>query len=291
MVLTMFSQLPSLNNLKAFAAAAHFNSFKVAAEALNVTPTAISHQIKHLEQFLNVLLFERQVRQVVLTAEGEKLAATTERMFSELSNTLTELTKPATQITVSCCTSFATLWLAPKLADFLQRYPDIDVQILASDSLQDFSAAAQLDIALRYGKGVNEGEILLATETQSCYQLSTNSQPSGRLFVTHWRESSALGNLPWQQYVGGLGFTIKSFEQEQYTLQAALAGQGMALISNVLAESVVKQGWLAKQDHMPEFAGYNYCLRLNPKREHNHRVRAFAHWLQQEFATLNAHTE
>lgn len=333
----MFSQLPSLNNLKAFAAAAHFRSFKQAAAALHVTPTAISHQIKQLEQFLNVQLFERQVRQVVLTAQGQKLAATTERIFSELSSTLTELSKPATQVTLSCCTSFATLWLAPRLADFQQRFPDIDVQILASDSLLDFRDVAQLDLALRYGSAKptvatsatqkqshaqqavetqamserastdtsteasievstqsspkpEQPEILLTHETISCYQATNRRAQAGdqQLFVTQWRDSSALANLPWQQHVDGLGFTIRSFEQEQYTLQAALAGQGVALLSNVLADAVVQQGWLNKVDALPAFTGYSYWLRVNPQSAHRYRVQALVHWLTAEFAALSA---
>jgi len=345
----MFAQLPSLNNLKAFAAAAHFRSFKQAAAALHVTPTAISHQIKQLEQFLNVQLFERQVRQVVLTAQGQKLAATTERIFSDLSSTLTELSKPATQVTLSCCTSFATLWLAPRLADFQQRHPDIDVQILASDSLLDFRDVAQLDLALRYGSakrtvatsatqkqsraqpvvkiqsmsdrastdastdtsteasteasieastqlGTNkpeqpdQQEILLTHETINCYRATNRSAQAchQQLFVTQWRDSSALANLPWQQHIDGLGFTVRSFEQEQYTLQAALAGQGVALLSNVLAEAVVQQGWLNKVDALPAFTGYGYWLRVNPQSAHRYRVQALAHWLTAEFAALSA---
>lgn len=325
----MFAQLPSLNNLKAFAAAAHFRSFKQAAAALHVTPTAISHQIKQLEQFLNVQLFERQVRQVVLTAQGQKLAATTERIFSELSSTLTELSKPATQVTLSCCTSFATLWLAPRLADFQQRFPDIDVQILASDSLLDFRDVAQLDLALRYGSAKrthatnatqkhnraqqaveiqgmsnqasteantqpapkpDQPEILLTHETISCYQATNRSAQAcnKQLFVTRWRDNSALANLPWQPHVDGLGFTIRSFEQEQYTLQAALAGQGVALLSNVLADAVVQQGWLNKVDALPAFTGYSYWLRVNPQSAHRYRVQALVHWLTAEFAALSA---
>ena len=80
----MYANLPSLNSLKTFDAAARLNSFKKAAEELHVTPTAISHQIKALEQALETLLFERKVRAVSLTKEGELLFRTTSNIFQQL---------------------------------------------------------------------------------------------------------------------------------------------------------------------------------------------------------------
>ncbi|TMP40195.1 LysR family transcriptional regulator [Pseudoalteromonas citrea] len=281
-----FRQLPSLNNLKAFAAAAQYGSFKQAAEALNVTPTAISHQIKNLEDHLGVTLFERKVRAITLTEEGEKLAKTALSIFAQLHSTLSELTTPNNLVRVSCCTSFATLWLAPRLPEFYQQHPNIQIEICANDQLIDITQTRQIDVAIRYGNRpcAESDEIYLATEYLQVYcaanAVNTHSQTNQTLFVTQWQETPGLANIPWQAHFNKNDFKITSFTQEHYVLQATLAGQGIGLLSNILSSTTVQQHWLLPMENLPKVTGYSYSLRLSRHAKNNHAARYFSEWMK-----------
>jgi len=282
----MLGQLPPLNAIKTFAIAAQYLSFKQAAKVLNVTPTAISHQIKSLEALLNVTLFERRVRSIELTPEGEKLAETALSILNQLHLCLEDIKAPSNRVTISCCTSFASLWLAPRLTEFNERYPDVEVEICASNTLVELEHDRRIDIAIRYGLESSDPlEQLLAQEQLACYarqdyldQLKGNPN----LFVTEW-EDDFLANIAWRPYFEDLTYTARSFNQEQFALQAALAGQGYALISDVLVESTCQQGWLVEDKGMPQLSGYHYSYRLSPYTGDNHKVRIFAQWLEEQF--------
>lgn len=282
----MLGQLPPLNAIKTFAIAAQYLSFKQAAKVLNVTPTAVSHQIRSLETQLNVTLFERKVRSIELTPQGEALAETSLSVLNQLHLCIEEIKTPTNRVTISCCTSFASLWLAPRLTDFNLRYPDIEIEICASNTLVELEHDRRIDIAIRYGlESDDPQEKLLAQEQLSCYarqdfldQITDNPN----LFVTEW-EDDFLANIEWRPYFDDLTYTARSFNQEQFALQAALAGQGYALISDVLAESTCQQGWLVEDKGMPRLTGYTYSYRLSPYTEDAHQVRIFAKWLEEQF--------
>ncbi|KAF7765066.1 hypothetical protein PCIT_b1204 [Pseudoalteromonas citrea] len=283
-----FGQLPSLNNLKAFAAAAKYKSFKLAAEALNVTPTAISHQIKSLEAHLGVTLFERKIRAITLTEEGEKLATTALNIFAQLHTTICELATPNNLIRVSCCTSFATLWLAPRLPEFYQKHPNIQIEICANDQLIDITHTRQIDVAIRYGNrsSAKNDEVYLATEYLQAYcaanAVNNRSQTKPTLFVTQWQETPGLANLQWQAHFDKNDFKITSFTQEHYVLQATLAGQGIGLLSNIFSSTTVHQNWLLPMENLPKVAGYSYSLRLSRHAHNNHAARYFSEWMKNE---------
>lgn len=284
----MLTNLPSLNALKAFTAAAQFKSFKKAGALLNVSPTAISHQIRALESSLKVTLFDRHVRAVTLTAEGIKLEATTSAIFKQLSNTIEEISSPVDKVRISCCTSFAALWLAPKLAELSQQLGKVEIEICASDSLIDLSTERHIDIALRYGdrktQQDSEQDVFLTSETLHCYGTKNLTADKNTLFVTQWENNSLLKNLDWKTPIGkhklAKLLSVKTYDQEQYVIQAALAGQGIALVSDILSVTSVQQGWLHKRNDLPSFKGYDYWLRVSPYSQHKHQVRLVSEWLK-----------
>ncbi|WP_104400817.1 LysR family transcriptional regulator [Vibrio penaeicida] len=283
------ANIPSLNHLRAFSLAAQYGSFKHAASVLNVTPTAISHQIRSLEAQLNVTLFERKVRAVTLTEEGKKLAQTTQNVFTQLEDTISDIQAPINRVTISCCTSFAALWLAPKLPELHAKRSDLEVEICASDRLVDFSNERRIDIAVRYGlpETMEEGEVLLGAERLGCY-VPANPDDQRKnipktLFVTEWEDESYIPNVPWQKHFANSGLATQKFNQEQYVLQAALAGQGVALVSDVLSEVARKQKWLKQRSDLPSFEGYSYYLRVSPFSKDKHVVRYCVDWLQKQF--------
>ena len=143
--------LPPLTTLTAFEAAARHKSFKLAAAELNVTPGAVSHQIKALESDLDIQLFARQHRSVELTKQGAELFAVLEQCFGKLSATLARLRKTGADesVTVSATTAVSLLWLTPKLAKFGREFGNISVNQFVSDDPQ--SPGPYADLAIRYG--------------------------------------------------------------------------------------------------------------------------------------------
>ncbi len=150
----MASRIPSLNGLKAFESAARHMSFTQAAAELNVTQTAISHQIRRLEEELGVRLFLRLKDGLALTREGQAYFPGVRSAFHELrycTETLLE-SRNNSVLTISTLVSFASKWLLPRLASFQQAFPHIDVRVTASTERVDFRKGG-VDAAIRYGVG------------------------------------------------------------------------------------------------------------------------------------------
>src|SRR5215510_4660728 len=150
----MSARLPSLNGLRAFEAAARHLSFTQAASELNVTQTAISHQIKRLEQELGVRLFIRQNRALTLTAEASEYLPGVRAAFNDLRLATDRLLRREDDhvLTVSTLASLAAKWLLPRLSAFQEAHPGIDVRITTSTNLVDFQRD-NVDAAIRYGRG------------------------------------------------------------------------------------------------------------------------------------------
>jgi LysR family glycine cleavage system transcriptional activator len=154
----MTARLPSLNGLRAFEAAARHLSFTQAAAELNVTQTAISHQIKRLEQELGVRLFVRQNRALALTPKAAEYLPGVRAAFNDLKFATDRLLRREDDhvLTVSTLASLAAKWLLPRLSTFQEAHPGIDVRITTSTSLVDFQRD-NVDAAIRYGRGQWQG--------------------------------------------------------------------------------------------------------------------------------------
>lgn len=147
--------LPPLTTLSVFEAAARHLSFKNAAAELNVTPAAVSHQIKTLEDHLGAPLFLRRHRGVDLTEEGSRLFATLAESFVRLSHTLREIRQRSedARVTIGTTSAVASLWTTKILADFWREHPGVTVDQLVSDT--SFGDAGELDMFIRYGPEAN----------------------------------------------------------------------------------------------------------------------------------------
>jgi LysR family transcriptional regulator, glycine cleavage system transcriptional activator len=161
-------RLPPLNALRAFEAAARLTSFQAAAAELNVTPAAVSHQIKALEAHLGVPLFKRLNREVRLTDAGRACLPGLRDGFDRIAEAVDSI-RPGRGggiLTVTAAPSIAGKWLLPRIDGFRTRHPAIDVRIDAAIHTVDFSRA-DVDVALRYGAGHYPGlytELLMRTE-------------------------------------------------------------------------------------------------------------------------------
>src|SRR5690554_6762265 len=146
-------RLPPLNALKMFEASARNLSFSGASEELFVTPSAVSHQVKTLENFLGVELFYRSNRKVTLTPQGEQYLTSVKHAFDEIEMATQRLsvTQGASVVQISVAPNFLIRWLMPRMSRFRALFPDVELQINASMGLLDFNRTST-DMAVYYGK-------------------------------------------------------------------------------------------------------------------------------------------
>lgn len=299
----MSRNLPPLNALRAFEAAARHLSFAKAAEELHVTPSAISHQIKSLEAYLGLPLFRRMNKAILLTDEGQTLLPGLRAGFQQLAEAVARARACNLRqvLTISAAPSFASKWLVPRLDKFRRQHPDIDVRIDASIELVDY-AQADVDVGIRYGTGHYPdlySECLLSDEiVPVCSPVLLEGehplrQPADLRYHTllHIDESTINSGWPdWPMWCRSAGIDdIDSqrgsrFSQTSLALQAAVQGHGVALLSFVLVADDLAEGRLVKlfaASFPVEFCYYFVCLHTSLT---NPKVAAFQRWLQQETA-------
>ncbi len=260
----------SLDFLRAFEAVSRRLSFSGAAEELHLTQSAISRQIKGLEEDLGTPLFNRGTRKVELTAAGLTLQRSVLPLLERLDRTVREIRSRGArrQVAVTTFASFATLWLLPRLADFQQQHPDIDIRISALDRLVE-PDDPDIDLMLRYGPPSVAppqatrlfGEMLTPLASprlleQAAAGLAPRlAQPADLAQHTLIEEDSSqpsAASLSWQRWLDeqGLGgLQPRSWMYLNYThqqVQAALAGQGVALARMALVHELLVRGELVE---------------------------------------------
>lgn len=288
-------RLPPLSSLRAFEAAARHGSFKQAASELAVTPTAISHQIRFLEEYTGLTLFERQVRKVVLTEAGAQLYPVLRDGFNAFEATLAQVTRGAarSEVTISATSAFTATWLAPRVARFSARHPGIDLVLHASDALADVAGDA-VDIAIRYGRGPYPGADAEAMFSDRFAPVASPAMGPLRLvdlarsplIEFRWLHPDPL-NPTWELWHAKAGLPFERgpgqlrFSDEGHAIQAALAGQGIALLSLSLVADDLAAGRLV-QPFGPELAGHTYHLVTSAGRATQAHVKAALDWLRAE---------
>jgi len=267
----MSRRLPPLSALRAFEAAARHGSFKNAAVELAVTPTAVSHQVRSLEDHVALRLFERRTRQVVLTDAGAQLYPVLRDGFDAFADAIARLTRPGAreQVTISATVAFTTRWLIPRVARFRERHPDIDLQLRASDDVVEIDTGG-VDIAIRYGEGPYPGQTVtplfadsFAPAFNPLLRIAGPEDLAARPLIDfEWRRRHA-GNPTWSRWFEAAGLDAPQtpaalrFSEESHAIQAAVAGQGVALISLALVEEELAAGQLV-QPFGPRLAGYRH---------------------------------
>ena len=288
-------RLPPLSALRAFEAAARHGSFKLAASELAVTPTAVSHQIRFLEDYTGLRLFERQVRKVVLTDAGAVLYPVLRDGFNAFETVFQALAanQVRRQVTISATNAFMARWLAPRVAAFRRLHPDIDLELHASDQAVDLGAE-QADLAIRYGRGPYPG---MVSEPLFADRFAPVASPA--LGVTGpadlaafplidfkwsrhhplnptWKNWFAAAGLPWLSPRGQLRFS-----DEGHAIQAAIAGQGIALLSLDLLADELAAGRLV-QPFGPSIPGHTYHLVRSAGHAPAPHMEAALDWLRSE---------
>lgn len=285
--------MPSLISLRAFEAAARLGSFKGAAEELSVTPTAVSHHIRGLEQALEVQLFVRQTRAVCLTDTGRRLSGRLAPAFTEIADALSEVHATEHDLTVTTTPAFAALWLAPRMEVFQAAHPDIRLRLDTGTAPVNLARDRRVDVAIRYG--VVDGPLVARAFPQERIGLygapDLVSALDGRLdgatiLSTVW-EQPGLPPISPATWIASAAADdrpkLRYFEQEHHVVQCAIAGQGLALLSDVLVGDLAARGLLTAFRPDIQAPGLSYSVLCLPERIRLRKIASFIRWLEAAF--------
>lgn len=293
-------KLPPLAALRAFEAAARHLSFQKAAGELAVTPTAISHQIRLLEEVLGLALFTRLVRGVALTEAGERLYPTLRDGFDAFDRALADLAPGPRRaaVTLTATIQFTARRLLPALGSFRERFPDFDLRLHSSNEPVDL-AAGLADVAVRYGRGPFDGLVGRPLFSERfgllCSPKLGLSGPEdlarATLLHVEWRQPANASDWPrWARLAGMEGLAVDEgprFSSDDHAVQAAVAGHGVMIGSLILARPEIDAGLLV-HPFGPVIEGESYHMLATPANMACADVRAVCAWLVESVAGFAA---
>jgi LysR family transcriptional regulator, glycine cleavage system transcriptional activator len=290
----MTKRLPPLNALRAFEAAARLGSFSSAAESLHVTHGAISRQVRNLEQWLGVAVFERAGRRVRLTTEGRDYLHAIQSAFDAIATATQRLSEVRTRrrIAIDALPTFTMRWLLPRLARF-PLHSEVELRIVTSD--RPLSGAADgFDVAIRRGPedwpGCVAQEFLVEHDIPVCSPVLLKRVPlkDVRDLARHTLLYSDTRPNAWERWLTAAGapdLKIKSRQQFDHfylTLQAAADGLGVALGPRPIIDEEISAGRLAAPLAGPAVRSRAYWWVMPNSRAGDPVLRAFCDWLAKE---------
>jgi LysR family glycine cleavage system transcriptional activator len=290
----MTQRLPPLSALRAFASAGRHLSFQRAAAELAVTPTAISHQIRRLEEDLGVPLFRRMTRKLQLTDAGQRLLPEVAGAFERLASAVDRLKASGDGglLTISAIKTFSFRWLAPRLTSFLARHPRYEVRLETSGRLVDF-VREEIDLGIRHGLGIWPGltsHVLFEdyfTPLVSPALLEKGPplrRPADVLRYTLLREVEPANN-DWDHWFAAAGVRQAhvgrgpSFDSSQLAVQAALSGLGIALVCPDFFVDEINAGRLVQPFPIIAKNGRSFFLVYPEEHGDRPKIVAFRDWL------------
>jgi LysR family glycine cleavage system transcriptional activator len=300
--------IPPLNALRAFEASARHLSLTKAAAELNVSPGAISHQLRGLEKLLRVTLFERGVRSIALTPAGKMIYPGLQRGFAHISEAMAKLKEPDSHqqvVVVSTSPGLTSKWLAPRLYRFANAHPEIDVRISSSHQNANF-ATDGVHVAIRNMPINTRGDTSLVAEKLVEVKLVPVCSP--RLVTVIRPTPAALAKMPlihddalvgraavpnWADWFRAAGLADVDvgrglrFNSSDHALEAASEGGGILLAHDLMAYDDVRTGRLVIPFPLALPSERAFYL-VRPKRESRRKsVEAFGRWIADEIAKLD----
>lgn len=295
------SKLPPLIELRAFDAAARHLSFKKAAAELGVTPTAISHQIRLLEQYCGRVLFRRRPRPLSLTEAGTRLFPVVRDGLEAFAMAIAAVKREADKqpLRVTTTNAFASRWLVSRLPRWRKVCPDAPLDVIGTDSVLDLHAG-DADVAIRYARtsptdGLAE-EFLSDTFWPVCNPqvlasgLKRAADLRGQVLVhCYWSPSDVLAPT-WQRWLSVARRRWRnvpelkemehlSFREELHAIEAVIAGQGIGIFSDVLVAPELAAGALVKLFNV-SLPGYRFYVVRAPGHPREKTIQVFSTWLQ-----------
>jgi LysR family glycine cleavage system transcriptional activator len=296
---------PSISAVRGFEAAARLGNFTRAAEELNITQSAVSHSVRELELRLGHALFVRDARQLSLTEAGRRYLPFAAEALARLragDQAVTDPARRARVLTVSVSPSFAAKWLAPRLGSFSRANPDLDLRISATPQHIDFSDG-EIDVAVRHGDG--------DWPHLSCTRLCEETMfPVCSPALMRGRKPHTLADLPglalihhrnvdaWRAWLNAFGVTAParalhgpSFSEMNLAIDAAIAGQGIALARSALADRDLREGRLARPVSEERPAPFAYWIVCPKASSDLPKIARFRDWLLTEAAPTSGVSE
>jgi DNA-binding transcriptional LysR family regulator len=289
-----YYELPSLTSLAAFEASARHLSFKRAAHELNVTPGAVSRQIKALEEDIGLPLFQRIHRGVVLTADGTKLYTVLAQGFSQIAQSYQDIRNKERRaaVTIGTTTAFASLWLMPRLGEFWRTHRDITLNHMIADRAHDLRLA-EVDLRVRYGKGAWPDERAVKLFDDRIY-------PVCGLEFARAHPNVGLENIvelpllimdgvdpewtDWIEWFQRLGQNVSTLDTRRFNnyfiaLQAAQDNQGVVLGWDSLVRPLIDAGKLARLSNLEITAPGAFYVTSNANRNLSTQAQLLLEWL------------
>ncbi len=292
-------RLPNLARLRVFEAAARLESFTLAADELHLTQSAVSHQIRDLEDYFGRKLFVRRNRRVEPTAQGRRLLQGLSRVFDALEAACAEVALPDHDqiLALHCAPSFAVKVLGPLLPQFMKAHPHITIRLTTGADPMDLNLAREVDIAISYGSAREvPGVLVQALGDEDIVPLISptllsDGQDALDALLNLPLIDSPLSQVGWSDWFERNGLTLPqrprpSFDRAALVISAAADGMGIALESARLAERELRRGELVVLGDgrfEPVRLPMHYLSVRTPEIK-TERVRVFSDWLQARLA-------
>jgi LysR family glycine cleavage system transcriptional activator len=285
--------LPPLEAFRFFEAAARHLNFTRAAEEMHVTHGAVSQRVKRLEEQLGTALFRRIGRRMQLTEEGSRLLERVRIAINEIAKGI-EAIRPDDRnriLTISTVACFAAYWLLPRLAEFNELHPDIQVNIRATRTLTDFTRDG-VDMAVRFGPGTWPGLSSIKLYDEQLVPVSSPAFRGGLLPRTP-RDLLKVpllhsDRLPWSIWFEAVGLSYPDtgqgprYSDENLLVPAAIAGLGVALARASLVEADLESGRLVRLFSQTVRTSYSYFIVYPPGSEKIVKIQVFQEWLLEQ---------
>lgn len=299
-------RLPSLNAVRAFEAAARLGSLKLAAHELSVTPSAISHQVRSLEEYFGTPLFHREGRRVRLTANAADFLRSMTQALDQISAASQRMTRrpQGSLLNIVVAPTFANGWLVPRMSLFQAEHPELEIRMSTATRMTDF-AGTDLDLAIAYSPGEIPAEVSAVwLMAEHCVPVCSPDYAREYGPLEHAQDiarCTLLHALPrmgqWRNWlkVAGIedvdGERGPKFQSTPLALEAAESGLGVAIANREFVEERVRRGRLVTplRVEVPSESGYYL---LCPRRyEDEPKVVAFRDWLLATMAESEAPAE
>jgi LysR family transcriptional regulator, glycine cleavage system transcriptional activator len=297
-------KLPPLSELRAFDAAARHLSFKKAADELGVTPTAITHQMKLLEQYCGQPLFRRRPRPIALTDAGSRLFSVVRDGLDSFSDALASVRESIDRrpLKVSTTNAFAGRWLVPRLPDWRRAHPGLALEVVGTDDVLDLWSD-EADVAIRYAHKAPIGLVahelfrdrfypicsprllagaapILRPSDILRHQLIHCIWPSWNPEAPTWRRWSRMAQavdpaLPEMSETGSM-----NFREELHAIEAVIAGQGISVLSDIVVGRELASGLLVKALDLA-IPGLGFYIVHRPDHPRQVAIDAFRAWISE----------
>lgn len=285
---------PPLNALHTFEIAARHQSYSLAAQELHITHSAVSQQMRQLEQSLGLALFERKGRQMQLSPAGKQLLQQVQPALQQIQSALEQLRqdKSAPAIKVATLQSFATFWLLPRLGSFQKLHPELTIHIQAAIGLVNLERT-KTDIAIRFGLGKwsnCDAEKILDDQlyTVCSPDFNRGHWPQNPAQLRDYRVLAVEHGREWQNWSDFAGINAQQFKHvvqlsdSNLMLTAAMSGQGIAVTRHSLVAAEIAAGKLVRLFDLIAPSDYSYYL-VKPKGQvESPAILAFTNWIKKE---------